>query len=120
MYNQKISKNMRNPGKMFIKLTSDELIEYFSKGFPRMAKEKCQKAYTLTEFRREILVANHSAITDDEQYLVDLMLFALGKIEDLEQITEDLQIIINELESQNNVEKTELEQTKENTDTNDK
>lgn len=117
MYNQKISKNMRNPGKMFIKLTSDELIEYFSKGFPRMAKEKCQKAYTLTEFRRGILVANHSATTDEKQYLVDLMLFALGKIEDLEQTKDDLQYIIDELENQNNVETTEVEQTIEDTET---
>lgn len=119
MYNKNISKNMKNPGKMFIKLTSDELIEYFSKGLPRMTKEKCEKAYTLTDFRRGILVANHSATTEDKQYLVDLMLFALGKIEDLEQTKEDLQIIINELESQNNVETTE-EKTKENIDTDDK
>lgn len=120
MYNKNISKNMRNPGKMFIKLTSDELVEYFSKGLPRMVKEKCQKAYNLTEFRRGILVANHSATTDEKQYLVDLMLFALGKIEDLEQTKDDLQYIINDLENQINVETTEVEQTKENADTEDK
>ena len=117
MYNKKISKNMRNPGKMFTKMTSDELIEYFSKGLPRMTKERCQKIYTLTDFRRGILVANHSATTDEKQYLVDLMLFALGTIEDLQQTKEDLQYIITDLESQNNVETTEEEQTTENTDT---
>ena len=120
MYNKNISKNMKNPGKMFVKLTSDELIEYFSKGYPRMTKEKCEKAYTLTDFRRGILVANHSATTDEQQYIVDLMLFALGIIEDLQQTKEDLQYIITDLGSQNNVETTEEEPSTENTDTEDK
>lgn len=109
-YNKMITKNMRNPGKMYIKLTSDELIEYFSKGFPRMAKEKCQKCYTLTDFRRGILQANHTATTDDKRYLVDLMLFALGRLEDLEQTKNDLQYIIDELQNPNNENVAEIEE----------
>lgn len=121
MYNRNFSQNMRNPGKMYIKLTSDELNEFFSKGFPRITKEKCQKSYTLTDFRRAILEANARPKTDTANiHIVDLMLYALGRIEDLEQTKNDLQYVIDELQKQNNEQTEELEETTDKTETEDK
>lgn len=121
MYNKNLSQNMRNPGKAYIKLTSDELNEFFSKGFPRITKEKCQKSYTLTDFRRGIIQANCRPKNDDVNvHIVDLMLYALGRIEDLEQTKSDLQYVIDELAKQNNEQTEEIEETMDNTKTEDK
>lgn len=93
-YNKKLSQFMTNPGKMYTKMTSDELIEFFSTGYARLTKEKCKSTYTLTNFRRGILQANHLIRLDEDRHTVDLMMFALGQIEDLTQTVRDLQEII--------------------------
>lgn len=120
MYNKNLSQNMRNPGKAYIKLTSDELNEFFSKGLPRIMKEKCQKSYTLTDFRRGILEVNSRSKNDDTIHIVDLMLYALGRIEDLEQTKNDFQYVIDELQKQNTKQAEEVEETTDNTETEDK
>ncbi len=108
MYNKNsFSKNMRNPGKAYIKITSDELNDFFSKGLARITKEKCKNFYNLTDFRRCIVIANHLATNDEQHHIVDLMLFALGQLEDMKQTIDDLQYIIKDLENQNIVENTE-------------
>lgn len=121
-YNKNISRYLKNPGKMFIKMTNDELAEFFSKGYARLTKEKCQNTYTLTEFRRGILMANHIANNDDLRYIVDLLMFALGKIEDLQQIKTDYEQIISEYEKHTKDEISETKETKnlENIQTEDK
>ncbi len=111
-YNKNITLNMRNPGKEFIKMSKDELCEFFSRGLVRIAKEKCKNSYSLTEFRRGILQMNCLTRIEQHTYLTDLMMFALGKIEDLEQTIEDLNIIIKDYESQ---ESTETNDKKEET-----
>ena len=103
-------------------MTNDELAEFFSNGYARLTKEKCKNTYTLTEFRRGILMANHIANNDDLRYIVDLMMFSLGQIEDLQQIKTDYEQIISEYEKHSKEENLETEETKnlENIETEDK
>ncbi len=124
-YNKMITKFLKNPGKMYINMTSDELSEFFSKGGARLSKEKCKSAYTLTNFRRGILQANHLVRLDEDRHTVDLMMFALGQIEDLTQTVRDLQEIIKDYENQlsnkaEDEEKTVKEESQEFTETEDK
>lgn len=112
-YNKNITLNMRNPGKAFINMSKDELAEFFSNGLPRISKEKCKNSYSLTDFRRGILQMNCLTRIEQHTYLTDLMMFALGKIEDLEQTVEDLNIIIKDYENQEN---TETDDKKEETE----
>ncbi len=124
-YNKKLSQFMKNPGKMYIKMTADELSEFFSTGYPRLTKERCKNFYTLTNFRRGILQANHFVRLDEDRHTVDLMMFALGQIEDLTQTIKDLQEIIKNYENElsNKVEdeeKTTKEENQEIAETEDK
>ncbi len=88
MRNQQISKNLRNPGKMYIKMTNTELISFFAEGFAGETKDKCKKTYAMSDFRRGILQINQQTKNDINVHTTDLMLFALGKIEELENIIE--------------------------------
>lgn len=98
MKNLKLSKFLSNPGRPYLNITPDELQEYFSKGYARVIKEKCKNNYNLTDLQRSILVANHNTKTDDTLYVVDLLMFALATIEDLQLTVSDLEKVIQELE----------------------
>ena len=67
-------------------------------------------------------MANHIANNDDLRYIVDLMMFSLGQIEDLQQIKTDYEQIISEYEKHSKEENLETEETKnlENIETEDK
>lgn len=109
MKNLKLSKHLTNPGKMYIKITADELNEFFSKGYARVIKERCGKSYDLTELQRCVLVANHHTKTDDTLYIVDLLMFALATIEDLQVTVSDLEKVIQELEKDFDNQEQEIE-----------
>ena len=94
MESKKITKFLKNPGKMYIKMNSTELEEFFSTGYVSLMKNKCKEAYTITDLRRGILQANHFTINDDHRHIVDLLMFALGKLEDSQQTINDLEQII--------------------------
>lgn len=100
---------------MYSKMSNDELADFFCKGLTRIKKEKCKNAYTLTDFRRGVLEANGLPKSLELNiHLTDLMLYALGQLEDKQQIIEDLQQIIADYEKGNNTE------NQESTETNDK
>lgn len=58
------------------------------------------------DFKQGILIANHLVRLNEDRYIVDLMMFALAHIEDLEETVTDLEDIIKELEEENNSEQT--------------
>ena len=110
MKNQQISKLLNNPGKMYLNMSNKELSEYLSKGYARLTKDKCYKAYNMEDFRRGILEANSRPKNNDiNVHIVDLMLFALAKIEDLETTTADLETILKQIENEK-IENTEMEE----------
>ena len=114
-YNKKITQNMKNPTTMYMKLSDMELENFFSKGFPRLYKARCFNSYNLSDFRRGILEANRRLRSEENIHTVDLMMFALAKIEDLQILTKDMEEIIKELEvkiEEENQEITETEDTK--------
>lgn len=80
-----------------------------------MQKKNVKNAYSLTDFRRGILEANGLPKSlEINIHITDLMLYALGQLEDKQQIIEDLEHIIADYEKDNNTE------NQENTETNDK
>lgn len=100
---------------MYCKMSSDELADFFCIGLARIKKEKCKNAYSLTDFRRGILEANGLPKSLELNiHLTDLMLYALGQLEDKQQIIEDLEHIIADYEKGN------ITENQENTETNDK
>lgn len=100
MINKKISQSMKNPNGLYIKITEEQLNEFFSKGYARLLKERCLNSYSMFDFKQGILEANHLAVKDEHRHTVDLMLFALGKIEDLQKTITDLEEIVKELENE--------------------
>ena len=99
MESKKISRLLKNPGKLYIKMNNTELEEFFSKGYANVIKNRCKEAYTITDLRRGILQANHLVVNDDHRHIVDLLMFALGKLEDSQQTINDLEQIIAEFEN---------------------
>lgn len=88
-------------------MNDKELSDFFSKGLARLTKDKCYKAYNMEDFRRGILEANSRPKNNDINVrIVDLMLFALANIEDLEFTIADFEKILAEIENEK-AEKTE-------------
>lgn len=85
LYNHKITKNFRNPGKMYVKMTSEDLDEFFSSANVEWLKYRCKNQYTITDIKRGILEANHLKMNDDDIHTLDLFMALLGKYEDLEK-----------------------------------
>lgn len=109
MRNLKITSNMRNA--TYSNISKQKLDELFSSGYNRILKEKCKESYNMDDFKQGILIANHLVRLDEDRYIVDLMMYALAHIEDLEKNVSDLEEIIKEIESEN-----EYKQTEENTE----
>lgn len=109
MKNLKLSRNLKNPGRPYLNITADELKEYFSIGYARVIKERCKNGYNVTDLQRSILVANHHTKTDDTLYIVDLLMFALATIEDLQVTVSDLEKVIRELEKDFDNQEQEIE-----------
>lgn len=101
MENRKITKFMKNPPKMYIGISPADLDEFFSTGYAKISKEKCKTAYTMYDFKQGILEANHIAVKDEHRHTVDLMMFALGQIEDLQNALRDLESALNQLAREN-------------------
>lgn len=98
MHNKELSKILRNPGKMYIQMNKQDLNDFFSKGLTRLTKDKCYKTYNMEDFMRGILEANSRTKTDSSNvHIVDLMLYALAKIEDLEVTINDFEKILAEI-----------------------
>ncbi len=104
MRNLKITNFMRNA--KYNNISKEKLDEIFSSGYNRRLKEKCKDTYNMFDFKQGILIANHLVRLDEDRYIVDLMMFALAHIEDLEKTVTDLEDIIKELEEENNSEQT--------------
>lgn len=100
MNNKKLSVFWKNPGKAYMSMNSDDLNDVFSKGYANVVKSRCKKAYTMTDLKLAILQANQAAKTDTNIYTVDLMLFALGKLEDYEETLYELEKVLEELEKE--------------------
>lgn len=98
MRNLKITNLMRNA--KYSNISKEKLDEIFSSGYNRRLKEKCRDAYNIYDFKQGILIANHLVRLDEDRYIVDLMMFALANIEDLEKTVSDLENIIKELEEE--------------------
>lgn len=108
MINRKITKNMKNA--TYNNISKEKLDKIFSSGYNRLLKEKCKNAYTMFDFKQGIIIGNHLVRLDEDRYIVDLMMFALAYIEDLEKTVVDLEDIIKELEEQIESTKTENEE----------
>ena len=108
MINRKITKNMKNA--IYNNISKEKLDKIFSSGYNRLLKEKCKNAYTMFDFKQGIIIGNHLVRLDEDRYIVDLMMFALAYIEDLEKTVVDLEYIIKELEEQIESTKTENEE----------
>lgn len=79
-----ITEDLNNPGKMYIKMTTDDLNEFFSRENVAKMKERCRKFYSMTSIKRGILEANQREKTELNVHIVDLLMACLGKIEYLE------------------------------------
>mgnify|MGYP004537816409 CR=1 FL=1 len=100
MNNFKISKFWNNPGKAYMSMNAQDLNNLYEQGYVSVVKNRCKKAYTLTDFKLAILQANQGAKTDSNIFLVDLMLFALGKIEDYESSILELEATLENFEKE--------------------
>lgn len=110
MPNKELSKILRNPGKMYIQMNKQDLNDFFSKGLTRLTKDKCYKTYNMEDFMKGILEANSRTKTDSTNvHIVDLMLYALAKIEDLEVTINDFERILSEIENEQFEEKNSKE-----------
>lgn len=101
MNNFKLSKFWTNPGKAYISMNAQDLNSVFEQGYANVIKNRCKKAYTLIDFKRAILQANQGVKTDSNIFLVDLMLFALGKIEDYESSIFELENALENFQKEN-------------------
>lgn len=102
MRNLKITNFMKSA--QYNNISKEKLDEFFSSGYNRRLKDKCKDSYNMFDFKQGILIANHLVRLDEDRYIVDLMMFALAHIEDLEKTVTDLEDIIKELEEENNSE----------------
>lgn len=91
MENLKLTQFMKNPDGMYIKITKEELDKFFSTGYAKLSKERCTKNYTMFDYKQGILEANYLVKNDATRHTVDLMMFALGKIENLEKTVKDFE-----------------------------
>ena len=96
MENLKISNFFKSP--KYSNITPQKLNEFFSAGYQAMIKERCAKNYTMFDYKQGILEANYYVQTDINRHTVDLMLFALAKIEELETSENSLKETVIELE----------------------
>lgn len=96
MKNLKITEHFR--GAIYSNITQSKLNEVLSTGYNRLLKDKCKNAYSMFDFKQGILEANHLVVKDEHRHTVDLMLFALAHIEELEKTIVDLEEIIKEIE----------------------
>lgn len=110
MKNLKLSRHLTNPGRPYLNITADELQDFFSRGYSRVIKERCKNGYNLTDLQRTILVANHHTKTDDTLLIVDLLMFALATIEDMQLTISDLEKVLREMEKQIDEQNNEQEQ----------
>lgn len=96
MKNLKITEHFR--GAIYSNITQSKLNEVLSTGYNRLLKDKCKNAYSMFDFKQGILEANYLVVKDEHRHTVDLMLFALAHIEELEKTIVDLEEIIKEIE----------------------
>ena len=112
MENLKITKFLQSP--MYTTITTEKLEQFFSTGYQKMLKERCAKNYTMFAYKQGILEANYLVKTDANRHTVDLMFFALAKIEELENNATNLKETVIELEKQLVQKETEQEKSKNN------
>ena len=98
MENYKITQLMKNPNGMYIKITNEELDKFFSNGYAKILKERCEKQYTMFDFKQGILEAHYLVKSEENRHTVDLMLFALAYIEKLEADVLSFKTTIKEFE----------------------
>lgn len=108
MKNLKITEHFR--GAIYSNITQSKLNEVLSTGYNRLLKDKCKNAYSMFDFKQGILEANHLAVKDEHRHTVDLMLFALAHIEDLEKTICELEEIIKEMETKEQEKTEEIEE----------
>lgn len=96
MENLKITKFLKSP--MYTTITPEKLDEFLSTGYQKMIKERCSKNYTMFDYKQGILEANHLVNNDANRHTIDLMFFALAKIEELETSSTNLKETVIELE----------------------
>lgn len=98
MKNLKVTTFLKSP--KYNNITEEELNNFFATGYTRLLKERCFKHYTMFDYKQAILEANHLVTKDENRHTVDLMIFALAKIEDLEKTILDLEELINSFEKE--------------------
>ena len=98
MKNLKVTNFLKSP--RYSNITEKELNNFFATGYTRQLKERCFNLYTMFEYKQAILEANHLVTKDENRHTVDLMMFALAKIEDLEKTILDLEGLINSFEKE--------------------
>lgn len=96
MENLKITRLLKSP--MYSTITAEQLDHFFSTGYQKMLKERCAKNYTMFDYKQGILEANYLVKTDVNRHTIDLMFFALDKIEELENNATNLKETVIELE----------------------
>lgn len=96
MENLKITKFLQSP--MYSTMTTEDLDQFFTTVYQKMLKERCSKNYTMFDYKKGILEANYLVKTDANRHTVDLMFFALAKIEELENNAKNLKETVIELE----------------------
>lgn len=114
MINRKITINLTNY--KYVGISPADLDEFFSTGYAKVLKNRCKTSYTMYDFKQGILEANHLAVKDEHRHTVDLMMFALGQIEDLQNALKDVESALNQLSTENKQqenEKAEEKQVKE-------
>lgn len=117
MENLKITKFLQSP--MYSTMTTEDLDQFFTTVYQKMLKERCSKNYTMFDYKKGILEANACVKTDINRHTVDLMFFALTKIEELENNATNLKATVLELEKLLE-EKTEQENKEKKNKSNDK
>ncbi len=95
--NLQLSKHLKSV--TYYNISKEKLDEVLSSGYNRLLKDKCKNAYTMFDFKQGILEANHLVVKDEHRHTVDLMMFALAHIEELEKTVCDLEEIIKEMET---------------------
>ncbi len=117
MENLKITRLLGKP--MYMTISKEDLDTFFATGFQKLLKERCAKNYTMFDFKQGILEANTIAKTDANRHTVDLMVFALAKIEELETDVTSYKETVLQLEKQllqKDTEQESKEQKVKNTD----
>lgn len=110
--NLKLTKHLKSA--TYYNISTEKLDNVLSSGYNRLLKDKCKNAYSMFDFKQGILEANHLAVKDEHRHTVDLMLFALAHIEDLEKTIIDLEEIIKEMETKEQETTEEIEQNIQN------